>query len=273
MGGAGFDFAGSQNSQEPAAKRARQEERHTCLPVTVRMVQDAAEVQDQNDEEFQIHGLAAGLVLFVGTVEGLVEQATGIEFTLNDATGRIKVVHYAGAGAGADIGKFVPGAYVAVSGTVRPTPSLKVSAQFMRNIASPDEVSFHVVEATHAALRLTGAGGQSISKEETSAAAKEQQARWPATPQGQPATLRVPPAVGTGVAAAPVADKEKRQAVLSYICQSQVNAGEQGVSLDSILSKLGDVYSTIKLLVAEGEVYNTSDEQHFRTTNEEIPTA
>jgi len=47
-----------------------------------------------------------------------------------------------------------PGKYIIVAGQVRTSPELHMTAVNARLVRSADEVSYHMIEAAHAALKL-----------------------------------------------------------------------------------------------------------------------
>merc|ERR1712050_683930 len=79
---------GSPLASQETGRRPRGEDKQTCIPVTVRIVHDAA---SELSDDILIHGTEAGMLLLVGIAENLVSGPASLEFTLNDATGRIKV--------------------------------------------------------------------------------------------------------------------------------------------------------------------------------------
>ena len=71
---------------------------YCLLPIvgasSVRLLLDAHAAGEGKGEELQLHGTECANVTLVGVVENLVQQATMLEFTINDASGRVKVYTY-----------------------------------------------------------------------------------------------------------------------------------------------------------------------------------
>jgi hypothetical protein len=155
----GYELPVSEESGTPE-KRTKPVDIQTCLPVTVRLLSDAASNMVDGNDELQIHGVQVANITLVGIVESLVEQASGLEFTLNDASGRIKVRHYQHGDAAADMQGIEVGRYVSLVGGLRVTPMLHVSTLSLRPIESADEVSYHMIEVGHAALTLLRGGSR-----------------------------------------------------------------------------------------------------------------
>merc|ERR1719162_2585895 len=130
-----------------------------CLPLTVRIVEDAIERQRaMGVDELNVHGVEMGqssMMLLVGAVEQLVKQTSSVQFVLNDGTGRVKVRHYTASDAGsAGLESIVDGGYITIVGSVRTSPALHISATFLHPVASANEVSYHMIEVAHASLKL-----------------------------------------------------------------------------------------------------------------------
>merc|ERR1719272_1815692 len=78
-----------------------------------------------------------------------------VEFQLNDASGRMKVRHYAsGPAMGEGLEGLTAGRYVSVIGNLRTSPAMHVSAMSFCAVSSADEVSYHMIEVALATLRL-----------------------------------------------------------------------------------------------------------------------
>merc|ERR1740129_1241421 len=107
----------------------------------------------------RFYGTEQSMLILLGVVEGLVRQAMSIEFSLNDATGRIKARFYMSDRQAAAVEKLAPGGHVSVFGNVRTAPEKHLAVTGMRLVESADEVSFHMIEAALAAVKLQKAQG------------------------------------------------------------------------------------------------------------------
>ena len=126
------------------------------------------------------------MVLLVCIVENLVEHAASLEFVFNDFSLRVRVRRYLNGGN--ECGKCVPGQFVTMAGSVRTAPELHVSAQFVHMLESPDEVSNHLVESAHVALRLRDVTRRPVATPQALSPQKAPKAATIETPQ---ATTRV----------------------------------------------------------------------------------
>merc|ERR1719382_199426 len=154
---------------EEAAKKPRQEVKETFLPVTIRAIELALQRRGDTGEDLKFHGCAEPqMVLVVASVESVSKQAASLEVVLNDATGRMKGRWFLVDPQDGELERIVPGSYVSAFGEVRASPVQHLAVKGMRPVESADEVSYHVIEAAHAALKL-----------KTKSAGKEQE---PVTP-------------------------------------------------------------------------------------------
>merc|ERR1711957_405837 len=251
---------GSQIQSTPQKSRA--EDRQTCLPVMAKVVAAAA-ANVQGGEELQIHGQDVAMVLLVGIVEQLVEGAASLEFVLNDSTGRLRIRQYFTGGN--EAGKVMPGQYVTVVGGIRSTPELRVSAQFVNPVVSADEVSYHVIESAHAALKLRTPQGQAVGTQQLQPAHVPQAF---STPTKSPALVAVPSLVTTSKVDTLMAggDDTVGAAVLALL--QRMSDKPEGLAAVAIAKELAPtseavVKKCLATLVDAGEIFNTIDDNHF----------
>merc|ERR1719353_1449323 len=113
-------------------KRGRQEDKQTCTAATVRLLLEGQKAAEQESKELQLHGVDVVNVTLVGVVEGLVRQATMLEFTLNDGSGRVKVRHYKNDSSDSEKDALAAGQYASVVGSLRSSPAVHISALSLR---------------------------------------------------------------------------------------------------------------------------------------------
>jgi len=256
----------------PPAKQARKEEKDTCMPVTVRMLQSA--IADRTDEsaDVLINGSEAGIVHVVGVVEAVVQQTAMLEFQLNDASGRIKVRHYtSGAGLSCEV---TAGQYVSVIGNLRTSPAVHVSAMSFSVVKSADELSYHNIEVALAMLQLRAPAapggfsgkGLSLSTDVTPTKRPEQANTISPMKVEAPMQILAPEATAPPVMQ-PAAGMDIRSSILAVLQQEQ---SEQGSALSDVMAKLvhckapaDKVQGVLKELVDQGEIYTTIDDDHY----------
>jgi len=278
-------FASSQgfgdvaSSQTQAQTRTRQEDKQTCIPVTIRILQDAIQ-RHAESQQVLIHGVEASIVHLVGVVEALVQTTTMLEFQLNDASGRMKVRFYT-TGSSAVEG-LANGRYVSVVGNLRTAPTGHVSAMTVQASASADDVSYHMIEVAHAALRLRNPSATAALRTSALGVATADSTATPVKPMGlalgassvmSPTKLDMP--VSAAKETMPVAMQtpakvDLKTAVVDVLKQVQETAAEQGISISALVARLAPAHASsakvtdvLAQLMEEGDVFNTIDDEHF----------
>jgi len=267
-------------TQASPQKARRQEEKQSCIPVTVRMVDTGVKNSSMDGGEVRIHGEETSMVVLVGQVESLVRQAASMEFTLNDSSGRIKARHFfPNSEPRPELERLQSGSYVSVVANVRTAPTLHLGVQFMTIVETADEISYHMIESAHAALKL-----QKHSMEPLTPAPK----RPVASPQfdSQPpvwSPTATPPkvsnqSVSTVIPVPMIVTPSKgkmegdalKNAILEYLRKEGPNVGEAGVGVTAVAAgleptPLADIKGCLGVLVEDGDVYTTLDDDHFLT--------
>jgi len=277
MGSQRGTFLGTQAGSLDAAKNGtRTEEKQTCLPVTIRAVQDAAcnKSFDENGD-LCIHGAPSRILVFVGVVENITKQQASVEFTLNDSSGRLPIKFYRTEDALSSEAGIEQGKYVSVVGNARMSPTFHICALCLRAIESADEVSYHMIETAHAALKLktAAAGGDGTVTAEPAGQLPEEFQKAPAVKaQSEESSLKhlriqdenqIPNTSGFEV----TNDANLRGQLLSFI-EKEGEGVEQGVHISQIRNQFQQIpVETIKRilsrLVDEGDTCHTIDEEHY----------
>jgi len=254
-------------TQDAAAKKTRQEDKQTCLPLTVRTIERALDERVDNGGELRFFGTEPGVLLLVGTVEGLTRQAASVEFTLNDATGRIRTRHYLSDRQASGLDALAAGCYVSVFGSVRTAPEVHFAAAGLHLVESADEISYHMVEAAHASLRLRK--GAAIADPTTPSPKK----LMPAAEETSPPKV-AGPAAALEAAAPTAAPRERlsgsalKKAVFKFV-QAEGEGKPEGVAFTAVCSHVDptpadEVTNALQKLVDSGEIFTTIDDAHFQ---------
>lgn len=272
---------GSSQSQVPAVTQAdvsaddrrqpRQEEPLTCIPVTVRAVEQGL-AQTADRDEFRVHGVEPGMIVLVGAVENMSKPGgVSLEFTLNDGTGRMRVRYFlTEEGAMQGLEGMSSGCYVSIVGQARKAPSPHISVTCMNLVSSADEVSYHMVEAAHAFLKLQK--GPSTSVELRTPAKQRPAEAVDITPLSPPKDEKPKSYQATATVSASVLGQhmplkpDLRQLALNFVKRDET--GPEGAALSDIVAHLAPAGATEVRLVLEGlqtdgEIYNSIDENHF----------
>jgi biotin carboxyl carrier protein len=244
----------------PEVKKPRQEEKMTALPVTIRQAELAmSKTSDEGDIRF--HGIEAGMLLVVGVVESVSQQAGSLELVLNDSTGRIRVRYYEMESDKQIVGIEV-GRYVFVAGQLRMTPAQHISATTLRTVQCADEVSYHMIEAAHAAVKLQkGVSEPATMKMQLS---QDSPMKPVATPVARPVAAAAP---ATSPTHKDPQSADLKGAVVKFL-KEKGEGVEAGLSLVEICGHLKpspelEVRKALEELVSDGDVFNTIDDDHF----------
>jgi len=274
---ASFDFGGSYASgpssgaggspTKPAAQRP--DDKQTCVPVTVRLLEGALESRT-GDSELRVHGQEASQFLLVGLVEDLVKTPNSFEFTLNDASGRLKVRHYFTAAP--DVLNDVQACrYAGIVGSLRTSPVVHFGASWLWPVTSADEVSYHAIEVAHAALKLR-------QGERREAMMQTPEPKRVVTGELSPPKVDQLTGMGTMQVEQPaetssdkpiILDGEALKSAVRELVRRSGEGKEEGVSIIEIFGVFPAVPTervreAAAALVDDGEIYNTTDDDHFQ---------
>jgi len=264
------NFGASAPSAMPAtmpdagAKKPRQEEKQTCLPVTVRLIQTAVEQRGAGGGEgLQFHGTEHGVLILVGLVETWMRQSASAEFTINDGTGRLKARYYSSSDSLKDI---APGRYVSLFGQVRTAPTVHFAVAGMGAVESVDEVSFHMIEVAHAAVKLGGAGAEMETPPPRKPVLRTAGMEEPAT--GGLEAVAAAPLVTTPPKTEPLSGKTLRAEILRFL-KSEGEEKPEGVGFMAVCAHVGstparEVTTALEGLVGDGDIFTTIDDEHFQ---------
>jgi len=264
-------------------RAARADDKQTCLPATVRMIQDAAlQQQAEGSSDLSIHELQVGVVTLAGVVEKLNKHSANLEFILNDATGRVIVKHYLSDNSSSILDSITSGAYVSAVGSVRTSPSLHVSTLQLCPLETADAISYHMIEAAHAAVKLLRANGRKVTEPTTPdkrmAKADASESMLAKRPHGDSSEIQTPhkvahqePQVFTAphnVVDMTVSAPQDLRARILDVLRREGEGKEQGVHLDTLVQHLksgsrDDVQQEVGKLMDAGDVYPTISDEHF----------
>jgi hypothetical protein len=303
MFGSSQVFGGNLSQASVASETSRKqqwiEDKQSCLPVTILQVEQAVRQRGENGGELRFFGEEAGMLLLVGNVESVARQASILEMSVNDTTGRIRARSYLSEAQRQALESLKPGQFVSLFGMVRTAPALHFAAAGVRLVESADEVAYHMIEVAHAALRLMALQKEASKSEFASLPTPTIGATmpvggvtgaFPATPAKKeledgsglspPKLLEIKKEGGVAVKAEPGTAAAQggqgrrafsgaglRAAIVSYL-QREGESRAEGVSMDLICAHLAptpaaDVKESVMQLVGDGEVFSTIDEEHF----------
>jgi len=255
---------GMSQIQSSPEKSGKKEDRQTCVPTSVRLLLDSHKAAERDGGELQLHGSEAVNITLVGVVEAIVQQATMVEFTLNDGSGRLKVRHYKNESSGETA--LASGQYVSLVGSIRTAPEVHVSAMTLRPVSSADEVSYHMIDVAHTALTMKSGTGAAFVK---TAPPVQVAVPQPMTTAAAPGlALAAPPAAVAPAAVPPTTNSGDAQKSVLEVLQSLAETRPGGVPLAVLIESLKSltaaaVKAALEQLVVDGEAFTTIDDDHF----------
>eukprot|EP00930_Biecheleria_cincta_P046799 TRINITY_DN3232_c0_g2_i1.p1 TRINITY_DN3232_c0_g2~~TRINITY_DN3232_c0_g2_i1.p1 ORF type:complete len:288 (+),score=74.37 TRINITY_DN3232_c0_g2_i1:90-866(+) len=254
---------GLSQGQGESAQDKKGQDKFSCLPVTIRVIQSAiAESSDGGD--LKIFGDEPSMLVLVAAAEEVQKQNTSVELTLNDGTGRFKARYFlTDPGVQKVLDAIEPGTYVSVFGNVRTAPTNHFAALGIRPVQSADEVSYHGIEVAHAFLKLRRAKLGYDSAPAIAEKPKEaRQATQAVLPSQQPSPAEAP----SGKPA--MSDDEMKAAILAFLSKESPSRGDQGLAFSDISKHVGTsseekVRACLVKIVDDGDAFNTIDDDHF----------
>jgi len=194
----------------------------------------------------------------VAAVENVVQQASSVEFRLNDSTGRIQARYFA-PDTDSQIVGLAPGRYVSIAGQLRISPTTHISVTNAHVVLSPDEISYHMIECVHAAMCLR--------RGPVEVAAPPPKSVVP-PPQNEPTTQAPVEAPAASPEPQAMSGDALRKEALEILRKEAETGGPEGVSVTVIFERLrpakeADVRAVLQGLADDGEIFNTLDFDHF----------
>jgi len=261
--------------------KARGEEKQTSLPVTIRSIENALQAQV---EEISFFGSQPELLILVASIESVQKQPNNLDLVVSDATGRLRVRQFlSGDAADAQHDGVEVGRYVHMFGQVRAKPEPHFVAQSVRLVKTADEVSYHMIECAHAALRLQRGPPAASPANTTPVKAQtppgaELQAPALTPPKAlDPATHAVGGIGLTIVENERKSDEERtralsgaalRGAMMQFLTNAAEASGETGCSRSEVYAHFGtspeaEVKGLLAAMVDDGDAITTIDDDHF----------
>jgi len=241
-------------------KKAKEELKQQCVPVTARVIESLT--AGDSSEELHIHGQEVEMVALFGVVELLSVGSASIEFVVNDATGRVKVKHYMTENHQSSQ-QVALGKYVHVVGSLRSNPTVHISAQFLDAVSSADAISYHMIEAGYAALKLS----RSKLEPKTPYTKKINVDAKASMPLANASPITTP--LKEAKVLPTTMEGGLRPKMLAHLSrEADPSIKPEGVSTTAVLKHFAEVPSEdvlvcLKELVNDGEIFNTIDDDHF----------
>jgi len=247
---------------DPMAKKPRQEEKQTVLPVSIRLLETAAARAAASESgSISIHGSEPGMLLLVAVVEAWMQQSMSVEFRINDGTGRLKARYYITDRQLKDVEGLGAGQYVSLFGNVRTAPEFHFAVAGIRPVRTADEVSYHMIEVVHTAMKLQRCTSTAQPKSPKTPEPKQLESLSNgAIPASSTLELQTP--VKTVLEGAAL-----RTAVLDYL-KTEGDGKPEGLEFDAVCTRFqpaasASVREALDHLVDAGDVFTTIDDMHY----------
>ena len=228
------------------------------IPATAMMIKRAAEHKKSEGDDFIINGEAAQQVKLVGQVHEVKETQTNCTYILNDSSGAlVEVKRWIGKEDGvkeqnvrADVRE---GVYCCVIGILRSMgDNVYINCYVIFPLKCMNEITRHLLEVSYVHLAVTRAhyGSESMQVDPTH--------------YGGGTTPSAPSAAQIHESLKPI---QKDVFELLRGCNKQL-----GMHIDDIMSRLAskyprdDIKGALEDLCSEGLAFNSSDDDHFQST-------
>lgn len=253
-------------------KQPKQEERMIVLPVTCSSIAKAVANAGGDESEIRFFGTEAGMLVLVGQVESVSQSSGSFQFTLNDSTGRVQARYYSDM----DLDSVQVGKYVTLAGQVRMSPALHLSVTAMRLVQSADEISYHMIEAATAALKLQRGKLEPSTPmpkrqptELSSQISPPKDSAHIATAGSQSTVFTATPSTPAAATAKPKLEAAELRSAIAAFVLKRGDGSEEGVAIATICGQFlpaseMSVRTALEQLVADGELFTTIDDDHFQ---------
>lgn len=268
-GGFAADTGLSQGGGAQDGKRNRDLE--TLMPATIKQISGAT--QDAPDDNFMIDGKEVTQVKIVGCVVEMAVQSTNISYQLEDGTGRIEMKQWInadeGEGDSARRAQISENMYVTAVGTLRAFQDKRtITAYSVQPVTDHNAVTHHFLDCVYVHLQNTKGPLQGTSGASGAAVVGQT--------FGAPAQQGAAAAGGLGAKQALSAGGgETTNPVQEVVQQCFASAGDDdaGLSMAEVTRMAGEkgikadeVQKMVAFMAAEGHLYSTIDENHFKST-------
>jgi len=264
-GGYGNDQGGGYMNQQPGfgSPQMSQEKKRTraqnILPCTVAQIISS----EQQDDKFMIDGIEINQVTIVGLVRAVKENATRLDYEVDDMTGPpLEVKQFVDNDENSpDEDRTIPmreNTYVRVYGHVRAFNGKRsITAFKLKPLLDMNELTTHLLEVIHSHLSLTkaAAGGSTTSYGNSNA---------------MDTTNTTAPGEYAGAQGDGMNGLSPVQQQVSLVIKSCND--DTGVNINFITQKLRgiprpQIMDAIDFLSSEGHIYSTIDDEHFKSTD------
>ncbi|KQK00456.1 replication protein A 32 kDa subunit B [Brachypodium distachyon] len=252
--GGGFMPSQATNTPEGSSSFPRTRNAQTLLPVTVKQLMDACQINDDRSS-FAVNGTELSTVRLVGRMLNKTERVTDVSFILDDCTGRIDVNRWENETSDTnEMNEVKNGDYVIVNGCLKGFQGKRhVNAYSVRLVTNYNDITHHFLYCIYVHLDL--------SKSKRQLNAKTGTLNQAPVPNNQ---------APTSSASGNSTGTELSKLVMSVFHDPVLINVEHGVSVQQVADrlKLSEelARSTVQELVDLGNLYSTIDDNHYKST-------
>lgn len=224
-----------------------------------------SEILNSAEEGFQVEGIDVGMVIIVGEVMSINNTATKTTLVVSDQSGEIEVVQWIDEDS-RQKEAWSEGSHVRVIGNVRSQGDQNkkhVMAFKIQGTPTQAELDAHLLEIVHSHLKIKQLQGQ-INDAAGTGGLSNSMMGGGFSQNGGGQTM--------GSVTAQSFGNTKHDLVYGCIRQSMDDAGlHKDQLMAQIKSKMskGEMENSLEFLSAEGHIYSTVDEDHFKSTDGE----
>lgn len=274
FGGSQFGAAASQGggfqveNSGPDGQAKSNYGKQSLIPVTIKQLKNAAQ-SPGGDANFVVDGRDLYQVTIVGLIQAAEEQATSLQFTVDDGTGSIMVKMWIDTDADESFAErraqWKEGVIVRVVGQLRQFNHVKsIVAYGILPITDFNEYSFHFIDVVHTHLRHTKGPVPTAATSTVGGAASG---------MGQQGAAAMTGATSTNAGFAYGNSMSNLQELVLKYFTSHGAGADAGCSIEQVAGALSSsgvtkaqIREIVDFLSNEGHLYSTIDDDHFKST-------
>lgn len=277
-GGAGASQGGGfmqvDNSTPDGKAKGGDRNRQSLIPTTIKQLKNAPSAAG-GDAGFSLDGRDLHQVTIVGLIVNADEQATNLQYTIDDGTDTILVKMWVDQDSDESFAErraqWKEGVYVRVIGQLRSFNNTKnLVAYSIQPVTDFNEYTFHFIEVVHTHLRHTKGAPPAAG-----AAAAAAPAFNGANPAYTGAAGFTAPMGGAAPAsyAMPQQSSGLDELVLQFFrtkgegIEAGCTVAEAAQALSANGATIDQVRSLVNSLVEDGHLYSTIDDEHYKSTS------
>ncbi|CAN6335596.1 unnamed protein product [Urochloa humidicola] len=260
-------FTPSQNAAADLTTPSKMRGASSTMPLTVKQIADAQQsATGEKGAPFVVDGVETANIRLVGMVNGKVERATDVSFTLDDGTGRLDFIRWVNdTSDSSETAAVQNGMYVSVIGILKGLQERKRATAFsIRHITDFNEVTLHFIQCVRMHIENTKLKVGSPARTNSMVASVSNgfsESSTPTSLKSNPAPL-TSGASGSG-------ETDLNTLVLNIFREPENIESEHGVHIDEIVKRFrlpeAKIREAIEYNADVGHIYSTIDDFHYKS--------